>query len=113
LDFNGNEYIVQNLVTNKNEKYHVAHLRPFYFDPLKTNPADIANREYESWEIESIINHQGNPKRLRTLDFLVRWKNCDPMYDRWIPWKELRNNPILHQYLLNNNLKSIIPREHR
>ena len=48
------------------------------------------------------------------MEFLVRWKNLTNNYDRYIPWKELRNNPELHKYLFNNkNLKHLIPREHK
>jgi len=46
--------------------------------------------------------------------FQVRWKNLPAEYDRMLPWKELRNNPALHQYLRQNEtLKCLIPREHR
>ena len=58
--------------------------------------------------MERILSHSGDPKRLRPLDFLVHWQGLDNRENLWIPWKELRNNPILHKYLRDNNLKAFI-----
>ena len=37
----------------------------------------------------------------------------DNSYDKWIPWKEVRDNIHLHEYLLNSKMITLIPKEHR
>jgi hypothetical protein len=59
----------------------------FYYDPDKTDPFDAAIRDQFATVVDKIINHK--------------------------PWKELRNNPALHQYLADNGLYALIPTEHK
>ena len=33
--------------------------------------------------------------------------------DLWLPWKSLKDNPILHSYLAEHKMKSLIPFEHK
>jgi hypothetical protein len=110
INFSGNKYELHNSVTNKSEFHHIKSLQQFYYDPLIINPDSIANREYGTWEIDKIISHIGDVKKLKTLEFLVHWKDCDDIYNRWIPWNELRNNPALHNYLAAAGLKILIPK---
>jgi hypothetical protein len=44
------EYLLLDLVNNKQKSYHVSDMKPFTFDPLKTDPVDIARRDY--FEVE-------------------------------------------------------------
>jgi hypothetical protein len=111
LDFEGANYSLLNLVTNKNENHHVTRLKTFEYDNLTTDPRQIANRDYQVWDVEEILEHSGDIKKLSTLDFKVKWIGWDT--PNWLPWKELRNNPILHAYLRKQNLRKLIPKEHR
>ena len=53
-------------------------LRHFYYDPDSVDPKDVARRDVDEYYVESILEHRGDVKRLRTLEFLVKWAylNC-------------------------------------
>jgi hypothetical protein len=57
--------------------------------------------------------HSGNETQKSQMDFLVKWEGLDEAYNRWLPWKELRNNVKLHEYLRVVKLGKLIPKEHR
>jgi hypothetical protein len=94
----GSDYTLLNLATNKLEHHHVKQLRQFRYDPTRVNPVDIANRDYQLFNVARIIAHAGDPTRKSSLDFLVRWEGYDAANDLWLPWKELRDNVKLHDY---------------
>ena len=71
-------------------------MKAFEHDPKRTDPlAIIAAKDYEEFEIESIISHSGNPKRKSDMEFQVRWLGYDESEDLWLPWSEVRNVPAL------------------
>jgi hypothetical protein len=110
----GDSYNLLNLALNTEEPaVHVSRLSPFHYDTKRTDPTSIANRDYQLFEVESILHHQGDVKRKSTLQFLVHWSGYSHNEDSWEPWSELRNNPVLHYYLGTKNLHSLIPKEHR
>ena len=43
----------------------------------------------------------------------MKWAGYDNSHDLWIPYKELRDIVVLHGYLFENNLKDLIPVQHR
>lgn len=114
----GATYKLRNLVTNKLESTHVTQLRNFHFDEHNINPTDVANRDAFATVVEKIISHTpvksnySGTKRSE-FEFRVRWLNLDEDNDRYLPYKELRNNPRLHEYLNDNQMKAFIPPEHR
>ena len=108
----GAEYILHDLVKNKNIAIHVSRLKAVGHDPRRTDPLAIASRDNDEDEVESIINHSGNPKRKSGMDFQVRWAGYDASEDSWLPWSEVRNIPALHTYLRANNLVKLIRKEH-
>jgi hypothetical protein len=107
----GDTYTLQNLVSDKMEDYHVTLLRPFHFDPEHVDPKDVARRDTEEYYVERILEHRGDVKRLRTLEFLVKWEGYDDSWNSWEPWKNLRLTEALHRYLIDNGLRRLIPRE--
>jgi hypothetical protein len=111
-------YKLSNLATGKEETYHLAHIRPFHYDEQSINPIDIANRDEFATPVESIVSHQpvlqSYTKLKRSeLFFTVRWKDLPESSDRILPYKELRNNPALHEYLAAKGMRSFIPSEHK
>jgi hypothetical protein len=112
IDCKGNEYTLEDCVTKNLSRVHVSRLSPFDYDPTRTNPEEIALRDRSEFEVECIVDHVVATNKLK-MDFLVRWKGYDKSEDLWLPWAELRNNPILHRYLHNNGLAKLIPTEHR
>jgi len=97
---------------------HLTSLRPFHFDSENVNPIDVANRDAFATVVEAVIDHHpklANYSQLKRseLEFKVRWQGLSPDLDRFTPYKELRNNPRLHEYLINMNMRTFIPPEHK
>jgi hypothetical protein len=60
--------------------------------------------------VEAILEHTGTAKNRKDLYFKVRWLGYGEKYDKWLPFKDLRHNSILHEYLTKNRMKSLIPK---
>jgi Chromo (CHRromatin Organisation MOdifier) domain len=88
-------------------------LKPFIYDLLKQDPMDTARRDYMEFFVESILSHSGDPRRVSTLLFHVKWLNHPSTSNTWEPWRDLRSCEALHTYLRNNALQRIIPHPHR
>ena len=86
-------------------------MKPFIFDPLLVNPQDVARKDYLEFFIEKILQLSGNVKRNSTLEFLVKWTGYDDTFNLWIPYSDLRETEILHKFLVENNLKRLIPKK--
>jgi hypothetical protein len=107
----GSKYTLQNLVTEKCSDYHVTKLREFRYDPELTDPRLVANRDSQVWDIDKIITHNGDIYGSRKdLDFLVKWKGYDDIYNRWLPWSEVRQTEQLQTYLRENNWRHLLSR---
>ena len=113
LDSKNSEYRLLNLITTKEMIYHAQHMKKFIFNPLFVDPADVARRDYLEYFVERIEEHRGNPKRLTTLEFLVKWSTYDTHHNSWEPYSNLRKTTQLHDYLRAKNLLSLIPQEFR
>lgn len=110
VNFNKSMYTLQNLVTNKNEDVHITQLKPFLYDPEVTNPRDVANKDYNAWDVESILNHKGDKKDKTHMTFEVKWSGVDQT--TWEPWSNLKGNLALHDYLKSHKMKSLIPKSY-
>ena len=113
LSNENSEYRLLNLITTKEKIYHAQHMRKFIFNPLVVDPSDVARRDYLEYFVERIENHRGNPKRVSTMEFLVKWSTYDTQHNSWEPYANLRKTTQLHDYLHTNNLPSLIPQEFR
>jgi hypothetical protein len=110
----GSTYNLRDLVTNKTIQAHVTRLREYNLDEDNVDPRQIANKDQESWDIEKIIAHRGDPTRSRNqLYFRVRWTGFSSEQDTWEPWKNLIHNKQLHNYLRSNQMKRLIPQAYR
>jgi hypothetical protein len=109
----GSYYTIQCLITDKEDNVHVSRLRPFL--TYRTGNTDeqvrqVAMMDYlYDYPIESILEHNGIPSSRRKLQFLVRWKNYGKDRDSWIDYSLLRENEVLHKYILALNDKSFLP----
>jgi hypothetical protein len=113
VNFVGSRYTVMNLVTNKLEDFHLKQLRPFNYDSSETDPKLVAYKDNRHFAVESIISHTGDRKMKSEMKFVVRWAGYDASQDSELPWKELRTNVALHNYLRENKMKSLIPKDFR
>ncbi len=104
------EYTLLNLVTKKLEKKAIFLLRPFHYDPARTDPHQVALDDYQDeFFVEEIISHQGDWKRKSQMTFTVKWVG----YDDVTPgqkWSDLRLNEKFHNYLRKNNYSQLIPK---
>jgi Chromo (CHRromatin Organisation MOdifier) domain len=103
----------RDLTTLKEKEYHSTHLKEFIFNPNRVSPLDVARKDYLEFFIEEILHHTGNTNRLSTLNFKVKWQGYDDTYNSYEPWKNLRSTEQLHLYLIRQNLKHVIPKQHQ
>ena len=107
-------YTLRNLVNNKLEDFHVKNIKQFLYDPAQVDPRLVANKDYNVYDIESILKHKGKPTKRSSLQFLVKWVGYDNSHNTWEPWSNVRDNIILHQYLRDNKqLKSLVPDKYK
>ena len=71
----GSKYKVLDLITNKYKMHHVTQLKAFKYDPLQTDPTDIARRYHLLYFVERIISFTGDIRKVSTLMFLVKCMN--------------------------------------
>ena len=105
------QYTLLDLTSGKQKLYHVTQLKAFNFNPLRTDPADIARRDYLEFFIDEIIKFDGHFDKLHSLRFYVKWLGYDETHNTWEPWKNLRRTKALHLFLIDKNLRNRIPRE--
>jgi hypothetical protein len=109
----GNIYTVKNLLTEKNEKCHITQLKKFYYQPGQIDPKQIAMKTKQEHLVEKIIAHSGNKNSKTEMEFKVRWFGEPEENDLWLPWKELKDNSALHNYLSEHRMKALIPYNHK
>ena len=74
-------------MTNKEVEYHISHMKPFFFNPLATDPLDVARKDYLEFFVEAIVNHKGDRKsRKNDLEFLIKWQGYDDKFNTWEPY---------------------------
>ena len=71
-------------------------------------------RDRGDYEIDKIVAHQGDITKLKTLTFRVKWYGfLEDDFDTWESWSNLRETSHLHLYLIENNMKQLIPKKFR
>ena len=66
----------------------------------------------EQSNLKKVLKHKGNPEE-NSMEFLVRWTdNFCPVSESWLPYHEMRDNIIVHQYLVKHDLSHVIPKRH-
>ena len=107
----GSKYTVRNLITHKTDDVHVTRLKPFDYDETRTDPREEAMHDEREFEIDHVRAHRGDRNDKTNMTFLVRWTGFSESEDSWEPWENLRNTDALHQYLRDNRMRSLIPRD--
>ena len=105
----GGTYKLRDLTTGKIEPTKSVHsLKEFVYDPKRTNPKDIALKDYKDmFFVESITKHKGQWQRKSKLQFLTKWIGIEEPV--WETWTNLRMNEVLHAYLKSKGKTNMIP----
>jgi hypothetical protein len=109
LSQDNNDINCEHVVTNNKHTFHADRVTPYIGSKLSAERIGLLDRE--EYIVDSILTHRGSFSRLRSLEFLVRWKGYDASSDSWEPWSELRNVEPLHDYLRSAGREQHIPRQ--
>ena len=114
----GSRYTVRNLVTGKLEDYHITALKQFTMDKEYTDPEKVAQKDYNTFITEAVIDHRPKFRKLKeisrkSLEFLIKWEGYPDENNTWEPWRNLRRNLHVHEYMRGHGLGSWIPRNLR
>lgn len=99
------QYTLQHLNINRTFMIDPSKVRPFHFDQRFTKPEEVALQDKQEFFVKAIHAVRGNPKRKRSLSFLVEWEGYQEM--TWEPWSHLRHNIVLHEYLRESTEKDL------
>lgn len=114
---NGDKYEVEDLATHKIEECHVTAMRPFLYDSTVTNPVMVAYTDNELYEIERVLAYKGDKNGPRSQIFLhIHWTGYDNPKD--YTWERIDSPRLLHvdkvhQFLIENKMKRLVPQQFR
>ena len=106
-------YSLRDLASGVVSSYNSHLLRPYHHDPEVDDPRETALKEKQMYLVEAIREHRGNIRKVTTLEFLVKWQGYKEADNSWEPWKNLRNNAKLHEYLRSQGMEKLIPQQFR
>jgi hypothetical protein len=112
-------YTLQNLVTMKNEDYHVKLLHPYEYEEDKTNPDesaqhDIGNKGDEYFDVIDVKKHRFiHPQNLSSnLEFLIHWEGENDY--RWSAYSpSVIATETVQKYCRENELVRFIPAQYK
>jgi hypothetical protein len=106
------KFTLLDLITNKEKDYHVSDIRPFIFDPLLTDPTDVARKDYLEFFIEAILKHSGSKtSKKSSLRFYIKWLGYDDDRNSWEPFSNIRDMTVCHEYLRSHGMANHIPKK--
>ncbi len=95
---NKNIYQCYDLITHKIKTFDFARLKRYFV----TNDAEnvwVVSQDNDSYIVDSITDHEGDPKRLSALFFRVHWSGYDISEDTWLPFHKVKELETLDIYL--------------
>jgi hypothetical protein len=100
---------IENLVTGRLTKTHIAQLKPFKYDPTYVTPLNVAVKDTEEYVVAEILQHQKQSDG--TLRWLVRWDGYSSEDDTWEPYSHLKDVDKFHEYCRKTKgMSSYLPR---
>ena len=107
---NGNNYDLQNCVTNKQYTYHIKKIHPFYWDKREVDPTKVAMMDNSFYEVLKVDSHKfiGNKKQIKdNLELFMQFED-DPE-PTWYGWNSTYNDvAVIQDYFKKNNLKHFV-----
>ena len=113
VNFVGSKYTIQNVLDHKLKTVHISRLREFHMDENTSSVENIASRDTQEYHVERILQHKGDLKRKRTLEFLVKWSGYDESHNSWEPWNNLKSTSKLHEYLISIGAADKVPENYK
>jgi hypothetical protein len=114
IDHSEDKVHVQNLVTLEEEYFHSSICNQFEYDPNRVDPIDVARKALPNPEyvVKDVLEHVPKDFKPNTpranLQFKIKWLHWDEI--SWEPWENLRRVEKVHQYLILNKMKYLIPK---
>jgi transposase InsO family protein len=103
-------YTIKNLISAKEYRVDVMHIKPFYFDPKKSiHPLNIAARDTDEYVVDHIVTHDFSDPQSKL--WRVRWAGFDPDDDTWEPYDHLKDVEAFHQYCIQHELTEYLPKQ--
>jgi hypothetical protein len=101
---NVDKYEVMDPASGKVDRLHASRMKPFIIEG-DTDPEAVALENKNYYMVKAISDHKG-PLNKSKIKFKVLWSNDEIT---WEPYKHLKNNSILHQYLRLRDMNQLIP----
>jgi hypothetical protein len=101
LSHNGNAYDLQDLTTMELVTYDISMLKSF--DASDVPPAQlvaIARLDHGEEVIDHIVSYTGNPARLNSLEFRVRWHGAEAADDTYHWHRDFKTTAALDAFIL-------------
>lgn len=118
----GNTYVLQNFVDGGVTKRHLTDLKLFHHSDEETSLtlSDVALRDrIHEFSVDRVLAHRfkqtaggsiSDKNKSSNLEVHIHWKGFSSRWDSWEPFKNVRLNDIVIDYLRANKLKRFIPR---
>jgi hypothetical protein len=97
-------YCCRDLINNKIIEVFIDRLKGYRAEN-DIDPKDLSMSDREEFYVESILDHRGDLKKKKSLEFKIRWLGYSPEDDTWEPYSAVRECKALDEYLALNNLK--------
>ena len=81
-----NDVKARHMATNEVEMFHVEELTLFIGDKESAEAAALLDNN--SYYIDSIIAHKGDPFHRTSMEFMIQWSDGEIKWDRWNTAKE-------------------------
>jgi putative transposase len=93
-------YEVLDLISNKVSQVHLSRLHALVLPPDATREdmLHLAGIDHDEFIVEAIVDHRGNPKKKKNMEFLIRWKGYEPADDTWEPYSTVKDLAALDDY---------------
>jgi hypothetical protein len=111
LSREGPIYRVRHVGTLVESDVHISRITPFLFDRDRVDPEAVAFRDSDSYKVEKIVAfRRTGPKKDWTIK--VHWLGYPDTEDSWISWKEAQKLEVMHAYLHEQGLETLIPKSY-
>jgi hypothetical protein len=97
-------YICQDIISQHQLQISKDRIKRFKTPPhiSQTELQNLAAADHDEFVVDEILDMQGDPKKKKTLNFLVKWKGCDNDDNTWEPYSNVRDLIALRNYLDNH-----------